>query len=269
MNWYYAQAGQQQGPVDEARFRELLNRGEIAGDTLIWHEGMANWQMLREVHPELASPPFASPTISPISSPGGLPPTAGTVMCGECRRTFRADEVVPIGGRWVCATCKPICVQKLREGALGMAAAGGMIYAGFWVRVAATLVDGLLLYVFNVAIAMLCGQGLTRAMGMEGGDLSGLDGVLSLIQLFAGTLYEIILVGKYGATLGKMALKIQVVNADGSKVSYAKSTGRCFASYLSAMICCIGYVLVAFDDQKRALHDHICGTRVVRVQPLA
>jgi len=61
MNWYYAQAGQRQGPVDEARFRELLNRGEIAGDTLIWHEGMANWQMLREVHPELASPPFAPP----------------------------------------------------------------------------------------------------------------------------------------------------------------------------------------------------------------
>ena len=268
MNWYYALAGQQRGPVDESRLRELLSRGEIAGDTLIWHEGMVQWQMLREAHPEFP-PPLAPPTIGPISAPGGGPPSAGKLMCSECRGSFPASDVVPIGGRWVCATCKPICLQKLREGALGLAVAGGMVYAGFWVRVAATLVDALLLYVFNVAIAMLCGQGLLRAMGFNGTDFNAQEGMLPLIQLITGTLYEIILVGKYGATLGKMALKIQVVNADGSKLSYAKSTGRCLASYLSALICCVGYILVAFDDQKRGLHDHLCGTRVVRVQTLA
>ena len=29
------------------------------------------------------------------------------------------------------------------------------------------------------------------------------------------------------------------------------------------MICYIGYILAAFDDQKRSLHDHICNTRVI------
>ena len=36
-----------------------------------------------------------------------------------------------------------------------------------------------------------------------------------------------------------------------------------FAELLSGMICDIGYLIVAFDSQKRGLHDHICNTRVI------
>jgi uncharacterized RDD family membrane protein YckC len=73
------------------------------------------------------------------------------------------------------------------------------------------------------------------------------------------------MVGKYGATVGKMAAKIKIVNADGTPVSYGKAAGRYFAEILSSMICGIGYLMVAFDnEEKRALHDRICNTRVVR-----
>jgi len=71
--------------------------------------------------------------------------------------------------------------------------------------------------------------------------------------------------GRYGATPGKMAVKIRVVTPDGGPISYGRATGRFFADILSGMICYIGYLMVAFDkEQRRALHDHICGTRVVK-----
>ena len=71
------------------------------------------------------------------------------------------------------------------------------------------------------------------------------------------------MIGKYGATVGKMAMKIRVVTAEGQKVSYLRALGRYFAKLLSGMILMIGYLMAAFDDEKRALHDRICNTRVI------
>ena len=76
--------------------------------------------------------------------------------------------------------------------------------------------------------------------------------------------YDTWFIGKYGATPGKMACKLKIVVEDGSRVSYLRAFGRHFAKYLSAMILLIGYIMAAFDDQRRTLHDRICETRVVR-----
>ena len=51
--------------------------------------------------------------------------------------------------------------------------------------------------------------------------------------------------------------------ADGSKISYQRAFGRAWADILSGMICYIGYIIAGFDKEKRALHDHICQTRVI------
>ena len=87
--------------------------------------------------------------------------------------------------------------------------------------------------------------------------------VLFAINMTIGISYEVVLIGKYGATLGKMACKIKVVTADGGRVSYLRALGRYFAKMLSGFTCLIGFIIAAFDGQKRALHDHICNTRVV------
>lgn len=77
-------------------------------------------------------------------------------------------------------------------------------------------------------------------------------------------IYTIFFNGRYGATPGKMACKLRVVTADGQPIGYGRATGRFFAEILSGIICNIGYIIAAFDDQKRSLHDHICSTRVIR-----
>jgi uncharacterized RDD family membrane protein YckC len=76
--------------------------------------------------------------------------------------------------------------------------------------------------------------------------------------------YRTLFVGAFGATPGKMATKVTIVNADGSKVSYAKALARCLAEMISVLTLCIGYVMAAFDSEKRTLHDRICGTRVIK-----
>ena len=55
-----------------------------------------------------------------------------------------------------------------------------------------------------------------------------------------------------------------MIKSDGSKISYARSLGRHFAKHLSSFAFGIGYLLAAFDDEKRSLHDRICDTRVIK-----
>jgi uncharacterized RDD family membrane protein YckC len=61
-----------------------------------------------------------------------------------------------------------------------------------------------------------------------------------------------------------MACGLKVMRPDGEKISYARACGRTFAEGISSAILCIGYILVAFDEERRALHDRICDTRVIR-----
>jgi uncharacterized RDD family membrane protein YckC len=83
------------------------------------------------------------------------------------------------------------------------------------------------------------------------------------VQLCIGVTYETVMIGRFGATLGKMACKLKVVTASGGKVSYMLAFGRYFAKVFSGLTCSIGFIIAGFDEQKRALHDRLCETRVV------
>jgi len=72
-SWFYASEGQQQGPYPEIQLRELIARGTITADTLVWTEGMANWQRLGEI-PGLA-PGDSGPPAMPRA--GSALPAAG------------------------------------------------------------------------------------------------------------------------------------------------------------------------------------------------
>src|SRR6185295_12091010 len=48
-SWFYASSGQQQGPYPEAQLRDLITRGTVGSDTLVWTEGMSGWQRAGEI----------------------------------------------------------------------------------------------------------------------------------------------------------------------------------------------------------------------------
>src|ERR1051326_1442695 len=116
MNWYYVELGKQAGPVDDAQLDELRRTGKIQLETLVWHEGMANWAPYREARPD--STAGAPPPIAPIA--GAAPVAEATspgVVCAECGKVFPTDQMIRYGNAHVCANCKPVFMQKLAEGA--------------------------------------------------------------------------------------------------------------------------------------------------------
>ncbi len=106
MNWFYNRDGQQDGPHSEEALRGLVNSGQVNASTLVWREGMANWEPLSQAAPQLVSavPPAPPPSI------------AAGVKCAECGGVFPASEIISLGGSSVCTRCKPLRLQKLQEG---------------------------------------------------------------------------------------------------------------------------------------------------------
>jgi uncharacterized RDD family membrane protein YckC len=88
--------------------------------------------------------------------------------------------------------------------------------------------------------------------------------ITTLLGFGIGVAYCLFFIPRYQATPGKMALGLKIVRADGSPLSKGRIVGRYFAELVSGMILMIGYIIAAFDDQKRALHDMICDTRVIK-----
>jgi uncharacterized RDD family membrane protein YckC len=66
----------------------------------------------------------------------------------------------------------------------------------------------------------------------------------------------------YQATIGKSLLKLKVVNANDTKISFGQATGRFFAKIISGAIIGIGFFMIAFTKNRQGLHDLAAGTFV-------
>ncbi len=157
------------------------------------------------------------------------------------------------------------------------AAAAGRHYGGFWIRFLARVIDGILLGVINgmvrLPLMLMFGigtMGRMRGLGRGAGAglvfvpaMMGMLGLSMLLGIALGAAYEVYFLSAHGATPGKMALGLRVIRADGGPISPMLALGRHFAMWISAFILMIGYIMAAFDPEKRALHDRICETRVI------
>jgi uncharacterized RDD family membrane protein YckC len=261
MTWYYVVGGQSVGPVSEVDLDALAQNGTIRPETLVWRDGMAAWEPYSSVK---SSATTAAPIAGGlrVASPAADPASSGSTAadlaaCSQCGTVLPRTDLVQIGNNLVCAACKPAYVQKLREG-VPVDGLGAVEYGGFWIRFGAAFLDGIIMNVVTRMLGVAFGVGF----GMMNRNPPTALIVLSIAIPLA---YDIIMVGTWGATLGKMACKLRIVTADGGKVSYARAVARYFSKVLSAMVCLIGFIIAAFDDQKRALHDRICNTRVIKI----
>ena len=105
--WYYARDGKQDGPHSDDSMQELARSGVIDSATLVWREGMAEWQAISQAAPHLLPP--ASVHLAARSD-------VSEVRCSECGAPVPASELVSLQGSPICARCKPVRLQKMREG---------------------------------------------------------------------------------------------------------------------------------------------------------
>lgn len=112
-----------------------------------------------------------------------------------------------------------------------------MKYAGFWPRFFAWAVDAVILGILSV--------------------------VLNLLMIPIAIAYGVVPPVMWGGTPGKLLLGLRIVKPDGSPIGYKESVIRWLATALSGLILGIGYLMIAWDPERRALHDRIAGTRVI------
>jgi len=150
----------------------------------------------------------------------------------------------------------------------------GVGYGGFWIRVLAAIIDGILVRVVVHPVAAIFGIGGLAASGLGLGLRHGVaslpllifgSGVLAVFTIGASWLYEAVMLSSpYQATLGKMIFGMKVTDLNGNRISFGRATGRHFAKWISGMILCIGYLMVGFTERKQGLHDLLAGTLVRR-----
>ena len=123
--WFYGENGQQMGPLDDAHLNAAISDGRILPETLLWREGMPNWQPLQQLRATGGLYAYASPQTQPVPYGGYYGPYAGAtpglaiasmvcgivgffmcfvlsipaVICGHMALRQIATAPVPLGGR--------------------------------------------------------------------------------------------------------------------------------------------------------------------------
>lgn len=149
-------------------------------------------------------------------------------------------------------------------------------YAGFWIRALATLIDEVVIELGSWLLQLLVLGIWYWIRRLAGHVLVGgaFDGVLSPfaeqilgmgLSVLLSLPYYVIGHARYGATLGKWACGVRVVRAeDFTMIGYRQSLGRFAAYLLSYLPIGAGFLMAAFRHDKRALHDVVAGTAVIK-----
>ena len=222
--WYVRSENETLGPYDGWRVKELIESRQIGRNTLIARVGASEWSSVKDI------PAF-----------DGLFAAAKE----------RGQPVVPVA--------QP-------------APAGGPVrYAGFWIRALAYLIDYLIVNVIVIVVSGLVGLIIGLIIGglaAQRGEQASLPDSVSLIGGVVGLVIVLTYYIKFNssgwqATPGKRMLGIHLIKADGQPIGAWLACGRYFAYIVSALPLCIGFMMAGWNEEKKTLHDTICGTRVI------
>ena len=141
-------------------------------------------------------------------------------------------------------------------------------YAGFWVRLLALIIDGLLLSLILMPIlkAVFPSDVVSSSYMASGaaGFSTNLGGTAGTLYSILSMLYFVVMTVMFGGTLGKMAMKIKVVDENGANIGWGAGVLReVVGKFISAIVIGLGYLWVAFDAKKQGWHDKIAKTYVV------
>ena len=137
-------------------------------------------------------------------------------------------------------------------------------YAGFWLRVIATIID-------TVLVVLVTSPMLISVYGWDYFDEEKSRTIAGPAEILIGWVLPAIAVivfwMKKQATPGKMALSLRILDAaTGSKPSSGQFVGRYFAYLVSMLPLFLGLIWVAFDKRKQGWHDKLAGTVVVKAK---
>ena len=190
--------------------------------------------------PEIEAPVPAIAPPPPLAAPAAPPAAVEPKKSGELLPSIQAIEATPVPPPPVR---KPVVAEKSAP-------------AGFWIRVAAALLD---------SIPALVLAGLSIALTFFVSSTLGM--LASLLQFAYGALIAVVMPALKGETPGKKVLKLRIVTdppGAGPGLGWGPALLRLVGHLVCGLTFGLGYLLVAFTAQKQGLHDLIAKTRVVR-----
>jgi uncharacterized RDD family membrane protein YckC len=133
-------------------------------------------------------------------------------------------------------------------------------YAGFWIRVIASIIDTILLVIVLLVIAFAL---------YSAGLITDNPDDLGIVGIFLNYVIPLILVLIFwhfkSATPGKIITHLSIVDAEtGGKPSFGQFVIRYIAYYISAIPLLLGFIWVGFDKRKQGWHDKIAKTVVIK-----
>lgn len=277
--WYYADRNHnRQGPVEADSFARLFREGRLQADSLVWRDGMANWQPLGDFAGELGlledkpSPAGATEqpgalSLEPMDASPAAPRGEGASEFG--RAVFSAREPAAAASPYAA----PEATLTYRR---PTAYAGDrVVLAGFWKRYAASFIDGMIGFAVTMA-SVLVTMGVAGGLGAFGGGATpGAGAIGSMLLsfygipiLFQAAYFTWMQASSRQATLGKMAVGIKVARSDGQPILLGRSLGRWAAYFFINMASCgmgtlVSAIMVGVSERKQSLHDLACDTLVV------
>ncbi len=184
-------------------------------------------------------PPPPAPVIPPAAPPPRAPAPAATSSAPPRQATFSSAARPAIGHDGVAA--------------------------GFWIRLAAYLIDGVIIGI-GTFVVMLLFTGISLLLRKSPGLMGAVLGLGYLVAMAAGLAYLLHFWATRGATPGKSLLGLRIVRQDGvDPLGYGKAALR-LVGYLCSSILFVGFIMIAFTDGNLGLHDMIAGTSVVKTK---
>ena len=179
----------------------------------------------------------ATPGPSPGATPGATPAPGPTPMAqAAMSNSVPPTGAAPTGGD----AASPGAAPAMGDARPPVTAA--LPRAGFWIRMAALLIDILL-------VVFLTGM-LHHSHDLE----------LVVLAAYGAMMWKL-----RGATVGNIVFDLQVVRLDGRAIDWETAIVRALSCFLSLIVAGLGFIWIAFDGNNQAWHDKIAGTVVVRV----
>ena len=137
------------------------------------------------------------------------------------------------------------------------------IYAGFWIRALASIIDTIIMVV-PMVIFLTSIYPDYFSLDTNSDALMYRGPIDVVVQLGVPCFYTILFWRLKGATPGKMIVEIKIVDAETLLEPSVRSLiGRYFAYIVSTIPLCLGFLWVAWGKDKRGFHDKLAGTAVI------
>ncbi len=266
--WYYADAQRERhGPVDASVIREKFRQGELDLATLVWREGMQQWQPLSAAAEELQ-------LVQAPAEPGiDLRADYSAIENGTAPLPAVATQAAAAQASAYSPYAAP---GSITHDPSNVVHGGNIVHAGFLRRFAASIIDsfitGILSYALLIPLALIMGVSL---ISLAQSEMAG-AGALVTFYILNYAISVLVPAVYFGwmqsssnmASLGKLSVGAKVVRSNGERISFWRAFLRYIAMAALALFTCgiamlVSAIMVGVTDRKQGLHDMICDTVVV------